>query len=164
VGAAQMLDRSETPDPLVSLPLDKDERKWVWEVHKNCDQLLHQRLASFTAAQAMTLASFSVLTVARFNAAAGMPEGRLELLDKARVGIAFFGLFLAFVGWLVTYPMFKRLNYLNHSFLFRDKTYQEYHDCIKWDEDIWNSKTNQKAMFLLPFHKFFPLYKNFIPL
>jgi hypothetical protein len=37
------------------VPITNEQRGWVWEIHKNCDQLLHQRLASFTAAQAMTL-------------------------------------------------------------------------------------------------------------
>ena len=50
---------------------------WVWEIHKNCDGLLHQRLQSFTAAQAMTLAAFTLLTIARFNAT-NMPDFRLD--------------------------------------------------------------------------------------
>ena len=44
------------------------KRSWVWEIHKNCDALLHQRLAAFTAAQSMALVSFTALTVARFTA------------------------------------------------------------------------------------------------
>jgi|SRR5208283_1627642 len=92
----------------------KEQRSWIWEIHKNCDQLLHQRLASFTAAQAMTLASFTVLTVARFQAdPCKIDPFRIRLLDISRIGVATFGLFLAFAGWLVTYPMLKRLRFLS---------------------------------------------------
>jgi hypothetical protein len=143
---------------LLQTRLMADERKWIWEIHKNCDQLIHQRLASFTAAQAMTLASFSVLTVARFNAATGMAEGRLELLDKARVWVIGFGIFLAAVGWLVTYPMFKRLQYLNQNFLFRDKIYLNYFKCIESKESSWGTKAEKGTIFP------YSLYKSFIPL
>ena len=138
------------------VPLTTNRRSWIWEIHKNCDQLIHQRLAAFTAAQAMTLASFSVLTIARFNAAPTMASGRLSLLDWARVWVVLFGIFLAAVGWLVTYPMFKRLNYLNQTFLFRDKIYRDYFDCIKWQERTWaceTKKTDSISLFnLQSFH------------
>jgi hypothetical protein len=80
----QLHSRLQELVPLTKNQLTKDQRSWIWEIHKNCDQLIHQRLASFTAAQAMTLASFSVLTVARFNAATNIAQGRLCLLDIAR--------------------------------------------------------------------------------
>lgn len=140
------------------LVLTKDQRQWIWEIHKNCDQLIHQRLASFTAAQAMTLASFGVLTVARFNAGEGIPPLRLELLDEARVWVIGFGLFLAFVSWFVIYPMFKRLKYLNDTYLFRDTIYSDYYHCIEWRRKKWKYKTKSK---LLLFYRF---YKSFIPL
>lgn len=150
-------DPLEPPSPTEDRLAD-DQLKWVWEVHKNCDQLIHQRLASFTAAQAMTLASFSVLTVARFNAGPTMPSGRLLLLDWARVWVVLFGIFLAAVSWLVTYPMFKRLKYLNQTFLFRDRVYRDYIDCIKWQERTWGCETKKPAIFL------YSIYNRFIPL
>lgn len=154
----QLHTRLQELVPRTKSQLWKDERSWIWEIHKNCDQLIHQRLASFTAAQAMTLASFSVLTVARFNAT-GMPSERLWLLDYARVWVIAFGIFLAAVGWLVTYPMFKRLKYLNQTFLFpKDKIYLDYFDCIKWKEKTWNCSTKKLTMFP------YPLYNKFIPL
>ena len=139
--------------------LTDEQRKWIWEIHKNCDQLLHQRLASFTAAQAMTLASFSVLTVARFNAV-GMPEGRLNLLDDARAWVVGFGIFLAFVGWFVTYPMFKRLMYLNQTFLFPgDTIYSDYFNCIKWTKKTWGREKKRRTLFPYSFYnKFIPLW------
>ena len=140
------------------VPLTTNRRSWIWEIHKNCDQLIHQRLAAFTAAQAMTFASFSVLTIARFNAAPTMASGRLSLLDWARVWVVLFGIFLAAVGWLVTYPMFKRLNYLNQTFLFRDKIYRDYFDCIKWQERTWACETKKPTVFL------YSIYNRFIPL
>jgi hypothetical protein len=36
--------------------MSKTTEEWAWEFHKNCDAPLHARLASFTSAQAMTLA------------------------------------------------------------------------------------------------------------
>ncbi|HME21106.1 MAG TPA: hypothetical protein VKI44_07055 [Acetobacteraceae bacterium] len=149
------------------VPLTMNRRSWIWEIHKNCDQLLHQRLASFTAAQAMTLAAFSVLTVARFNATVatpattttaaigGIPPERLWLLDIARVSVILFGMFLAAVGGLVTYPMFKRLKYLNKAFLFEDNTYCNYFHCIEWDEETWDPKSKTRFPY--------PLYARFIP-
>jgi hypothetical protein len=149
------------------VPLTTYRRSWIWEIHKNCDQLLHQRLASFTAAQAMTLASFSVLTVARFGAnvakaatattaaIAGVPPERLLLLDIARLGVIFFGMFLAVVGGFVTYPMFKRLKYLNKEFLFSDKIYRDYFDCIEWDEETWEPGSKTRFPY--------PLYARFVP-
>jgi hypothetical protein len=140
------------------VPFAKVQRQWVWEIHKNCDQLLHQRLASFTAAQAMTLAAFTLLTVARFNAdPKNISMERIWLLEGSRVLVILFGAFLAFAGFLVTYPMFKRLRYLNETFLFPlDQIYSDYFHCIEWTESKWSpaSKT------IFPF----PLYRKIIPL
>ena len=125
---------------------------WVWEIHKNCDSLLHQRLQSFTATQAMTLAAFTLLTIARFNAT-NMPDFRLTLLDYSRILVACFGLLTAVYGWLVTYPMFKRLQYLNLT-LTADPTYKSYIDA---------ADTTMKV----PFVRIdFPLriYRNVIPI
>jgi hypothetical protein len=112
----------------VSFP--KEQRNWIWEIHKNCDQLMHQRLASFMAAQAMTLALFTLLTVARFNAdPTKFAPPRIVLLDISRLGVTVFGVFLAVGGYLVTYPMRKRLQYLNDKFFFpKDKIYRDYFD------------------------------------
>jgi hypothetical protein len=71
----------------------KTEVEWAWEIHKNCDQLLHQRLASFTAAQAMTLAAFMVLTVARFQP--NIPADRIIFVEAGRYVINLFGLILS---------------------------------------------------------------------
>jgi hypothetical protein len=77
----------------------------------------------------------------------------------ARVGVIVFGMFLAVVSCFVTYPMSKRLQYLNQKFLFPgDKIYLDYYDCIKWNENTWDSKIKKRAIFP------FPLYKSFIPL
>ena len=48
------MSEQELRSRLQDLVLPKEQRSWIWEIHKNCDQLIHQRLASFTAAQAMT--------------------------------------------------------------------------------------------------------------
>src|SRR5579859_4182627 len=106
--------------------------KWAWEIHKDCDQLLHQRLAAFTAAQAMTLTSFTVLTVARFGvkAADNIPPIRIVLLDVSRVFIALFGLLVAVFGWLVTYPMLKRLEALKEV-LREDQIYNKHIEIVE---------------------------------
>jgi len=130
-----------------------DNYKWMWEIHKNCDQLLHQRLAAFTAAQAMTLASFTVLTVARFQAQESMPPLRVHLLDTSRILVALFGLLIAIFGWLVTYPMLARLQSLN-KYLTEDPIYKYYIDAA--DKKL-----------ALPFLSVsFPLkhYRNVIPI
>jgi hypothetical protein len=93
----------------------KTEIEWAWEFHKNCDQLLHQRLASFTLAQSMTLAAFTLLTVARFQGA--LDPNRVHYVEAGRYLIALFGLLMAVFGWLVTYPMLERLDYLNNKYL-----------------------------------------------
>jgi hypothetical protein len=152
------IDEKERRRRLEALVLfAKEQRNWVWEIHKNCDQLLHQRLASFTAAQAMTLASFTLLTVARFNADPGkIAPSRILLLDISRVGVTLFGVFLAVTGYLVTYPMVKRLKYLNDKFFFpNDKIYRNYFDCIEWDENTWSPTS--KGRFPYAF------YRNIIP-
>ena len=117
----------------------KEERDFIWEIHKNCDQLLHRRLASFTAAQAMTLASFGVLTMARFQAdpcKIGVP--RIRLLEVSRFGVILLGISLAAAAFLVTYPMVKRLKFINENFLFEDRpVYEAYFDCIEWNKDTW---------------------------
>jgi hypothetical protein len=106
----------------------KTEYEWAWELHKNCDNLLHQRLASFTAAQAMTLAAFTLLTVARFNASDKIPQGRLDLLETAGMLVLFLGLITAIMGYLVTRPMFKRLEILNIEYLAKNPVYARYRD------------------------------------
>jgi hypothetical protein len=105
----------------------------------------------------MTLASFSVLTVARFNATTAVAPERLWLLDIGRVCVIVFGIFLAAVGWLVTYPMYKRLKYLNERFLFPgDNIYHDYFHCIQWKEETWDPDTKTR----FPYE----LYSRFIPL
>jgi hypothetical protein len=103
----------------------KTDLEWAWEFHKNCDQLLHQRLTAFTNTQAMTLAAFTLLTIARFNTA--VPAERIGYFEAGRVLIAVLGLIMALLGGLVTYPMYRRLQYLNTQFLI-DKLpgYREY--------------------------------------
>jgi hypothetical protein len=96
----------------------KTDFEWAWEFHKNCDQLLHQRLTAFTATQAMTLAAFTVLTIARFQT--GVSPDRLVYVDLGRYLIAIFGLAMAACGWLVTYPMYRRLQYLNTHYLAKE--------------------------------------------
>jgi hypothetical protein len=128
------LDETELREALKKAePLADAQRAWVWEIHKQCDQLLHQRLASFTAAQAMTLAAFTLLTVARFNAdPVRIAQERIHLLDISRLIVIVFGGFLAVASSLVTYSMFRRLNYLNRRFLFRDEIYDAYFYSIGW--------------------------------
>jgi hypothetical protein len=140
------------------LSITKEQRGWIWEIHKNCDQLLHQRLASFTAAQAMTLASFTLLTVARFNAdPQKIAIERLWLLDISRVCVIMFGVFLAIAGIFVTYQMLKRLRFLNEKYLFPgDPIYRAYYDCIEWSEENWSSNTKTK----FPYR----FYRRIIPL
>ena len=106
--------------------------KWVWEIHKNCDQLLHQRLAAFTAAQAMTLAAFTLLTIARFKIDEDMVQ-RIPFLESSRFLVALFGLLVAVCGWLVTYPMYYRIQHLNQH-LATDSIYKEYLDVV--DKDV----------------------------
>ena len=45
------MSEQEFRNRLQDLMLPIEQRSWIWEIHKNCDQLIHQRLASFTAAQ-----------------------------------------------------------------------------------------------------------------
>src|SRR2546423_13368887 len=96
------LSEQEFSDRLQEVgPLAIEQRNWIWEIHKQCDQLLHQRLASFTAAQAMTLAAFTLLTVARFNADPQKIDlTRINLLDRSRFIVIGFGVFLAVAGFL----------------------------------------------------------------
>lgn len=149
-----------------------EEYKWAWEIHKNCDQLLHQRLASFTAAQAMTLAAFTLLTVARFNAAANIPVTRLVLLDCSRLFIVAFGLILALFAWFVTLPMLRRLLFLNEYILKRDDLYRRYIDFIDnpfslFDREVSIAPDGSPVLpGLKPWDLRFPLtfYRNIIPM
>jgi len=113
--------------------MDPIKRNWIWEIHKNCDALLHQRLAAFTTAQSMALASFTLLTVARFNADPCKISGwRIMLLDFSRFWIVLFGLFLSYATYMVTAPMLMRLDYLNEKYFFpNDPVYKEYIECIE---------------------------------
>ncbi len=104
----------------------KTEVEWAWEFHKNCDQLLHQRLAFFTAAQAMTLAAFMVLTNARFQL--GVTPDRIWFIEAGRYTLNIFGFMLSVFTWIVTYPMVIRLDYLNETILdIKIPIYQKYH-------------------------------------
>jgi hypothetical protein len=114
----------------------KTEIEWVWEFHKNCDQLLHQRLASFTLAQSMMLAAFTLLTVARFGS--GLDPCRAGYVEAGRYLIALFGLLMAGFGWLVTYPMLKRLDYLNDNYLKKEiPAYAVYVDTALDQINLW---------------------------
>jgi hypothetical protein len=116
------------PDALTTTGA-KTEIEWIWEFHKNCDQLLHQRLASFTLAQSMTLAAFTLLTVARFQGQ--VDPCRIPYVEAARYLVAIFGLLMAVFGWLVTYPMLKRLEHLNKKYLTEKiPVYKEYLDTV----------------------------------
>ena len=72
----------------------------------------------------MTLAAFTLLTIARFQATAPMGP-RLQLLEYGRLSVAAFGFIMAIFGWLVTYPMFERLSDLN-DLLTQDPIYSRY--------------------------------------
>lgn len=106
----------------------KSDYEWAWEFHKNCDSLLHQRLASFTAAQAMTLAAFTLLTVARFNASGMMEMSamRINLLEWARALLLILGLLTAIMGLAVTAPMLARLEFINNAYLNQNPVYEAY--------------------------------------
>ena len=67
----------------------------------------------------MTLSSFTLLTVARFSASDTIPFKRLRLLDISRGCVIAFGIFLVIAGFLVTYPMLKRLRFLKTKSIFR---------------------------------------------
>lgn len=143
----------------------KSEVEWAWEFHKNCDQLLHQRLASFTAAQAMTLAAFMVLTNARFQP--GLDE-RVVFIEFGRYLIDFFGLALSGFTWMVTYPMVKRLDYLNENILFEEiPMYKTYHQKALEDFKIpgWRWIDRALVRFGAPEHERTPrrFYRNIIP-
>jgi hypothetical protein len=120
----------------------KTELEWAWEIHKNCDHLLHQRLAAFTAAQAMTLAAFTLLTVARFNVDPDkIPIARINLLEAARVLVLLLGLATALLGMFVAKPMFRRLEYLNDNFLYKIPVYHAYREAavgarLRWYKNI----------------------------
>lgn len=105
----------------------------------------------------MTLAAYTLLSIARFGAIVSveLPKQRLWFLDASRVLLVAFGLFLTMAGYLVTYAMFKRLKFLNDTYLFEDEIYKLYHDCIDWDN--WTQREKRVV---------FPnsLYKNIIPL
>ena len=53
--------------------------------------------------------------------------------------------------------MFKRLEYLNQTYLRRDRIYRDYLDCIEWEDTTWVSATKKPALF--PYR----VYKRFIP-
>lgn len=108
--------------------VDVSEEQWrrAFEIHKNCDQLLHQRLTAFTGLQAFAITAYAALTVARFQQAVS-PE-RIIWFEVSRVGLISFGIITAIFGWMVTFPMLVRLRYLNDRYLKQDKIYLEYID------------------------------------
>jgi hypothetical protein len=96
----------------------------------------------------MTLAAFTLLTVARFNADPQKIDAtRILLLDISRFLVIAFGIFLAVAGLLVTYPMLKRLKYLNEIFLFRDRIYDGYFHSIEWRAKDWHAKKRLPTMY-----------------
>ncbi len=130
-GTATLPEATETgatgsgANPVYTRFHGKTEVEWAWEFHKNCDQLLHQRLASFTAAQSMTLAAFMVLTNARFQP--NIPADRLIFIELGRYTIDLFGLLMSIFTWIVTSPMVMRLDYLNKYVLANEiPVYNDY--------------------------------------
>ena len=115
---------TESPVDFESLRAEPTpEYQVALEIHKNCDSMLHQRLASFTAAQSFSLAAFMLLTVARFQAA--LAPDRIVFLDAIRYAIIAFGIVLSVFGWMVTYPMLMRLRYLDDIYLRNNRVYAE---------------------------------------
>ena len=98
--------------------------KRAFDIHKNCDQMLHQRLTAFTALQAFAIAAYTTLTIARFQAA--VPSERIVWFEFSRVSLIAFGIVTAIFGWMVTFPMLVRLRYLNDKYLFTDPIYKSY--------------------------------------
>lgn len=101
-----------------------EEWKRAFEIHRNCDHLMHQRLTAFTALQAFTITAYATLTVARFQL--GVPVERIVWFEVSRIGLISFGIVSAVFGWMVTFPMLVRLRYLNETYLNDDPIYEKY--------------------------------------
>ncbi|WP_139226233.1 hypothetical protein [Falsiroseomonas stagni] len=86
----------------------KDEHEWAWEFHKQCDALLHSRLAAYFTGQSFLLTSFTLIII---NPAHG-PKILLYL-------VAILGLFTGIIWLFVNVAMFARLEALNEKYLFR---------------------------------------------
>jgi hypothetical protein len=109
---------------------EKEERakikiEWrdIWEIHKQCDALLHSRLTAFTALQAFSIAAYIALTVARFSSS--LPPERADYVEYGRFGLILFGMLTALFGWMVTFPMLVRIRFLNGEYLCNEKLFQQ---------------------------------------
>jgi hypothetical protein len=102
----------------------RTELEWAWEIHKNCDQLLHQRLAAFITAQAMTVAGFMTLTIARFQP--GLSVERALWIDGGRYALIIFGFVLALAAMAVSWPMYRRLQFLNNQYMRKLEVFDQY--------------------------------------
>lgn len=90
-------------------PVGKSETEWAWEFHKQCDNLLHSRLAAYFTGQSFLVTAF-VISKSNF-----MQFGHPTLIALCVVG------FLTSLLWLfVNVSMYIRLEGLNRRYLFTD--------------------------------------------
>lgn len=110
--------RSKTRTTETQEAEDRDRTlQWAWELHKEADNLLHQRLNGFVAVNAFLTAGYFFATQAVYD---GRPAGTFMM------GISLAGLVLAplFVG--VIRRLVNGIRYLKEEHLFHDAVYSAY--------------------------------------
>lgn len=139
---------------------EKEAIRWAFEIHKNCDSMLHQRLSAFTAIQSFTIAAYTLLTNARFQPS--FPTERIFYLEFGRYAIGAFGISIAVFGWMVTYPMLVRLQYLDENYLTKSDIYKKYlRDSI--DEGVYKMLHNNKSRISFSVPNIWKNYRTIIP-
>ncbi|HRD26794.1 MAG TPA: hypothetical protein PLO65_00680 [Caulobacter sp.] len=93
------------------------ELRWAWELHKEADNLLHQRLNGFVAVNAFLAAGYFFATEAAYN---GKPAHSFVL------GISVAGVFLGPVFLGIIRRLVRGIGHLKQEHLFHDEIYSLY--------------------------------------
>ena len=141
---------------------DKNQHEWAWELHKQCDLLLHSRLSAYFVGQSFLVTSF-VLAVANKCSFHPLVPPLISIVG-----------FLTATMWLfVNAAMYRRLEALNQKYLLRPDAVNK-SSAVKPVEDddarkmrevftFYNVESLQHGSkiirFFLPIH----IYKYFIP-
>ncbi len=86
---------------------DKDAHEWAWEFHKQCDSLLHSRLAAYFTGQSFLVTAF-IVVVANIQ----------KFHNLVPAAIAITGLLTAVLWLFVNAAMYSRLEAINQKYLF----------------------------------------------
>jgi hypothetical protein len=112
---------TENRDPN-NLPYDDPAFKWVWEIYREADHLVHSRTTFFFAAQSFLVVAYSTFAVNRINWKANQ-----NVYIIAMGIIVFTGIIFSLILWELNYTLTKRMKErLRDPYLEKNKLWKEY--------------------------------------